>query len=93
MAATLVVLAAAVAVVALVLVASSRAERRPRLEGRPLRREPHSHLNIDGRPKMAFTTREAADAAAEAQSRREGRVLRAYACRDPRCHSYHIGHG
>ncbi len=93
MTAVLVVLAVAVAVVVAVLGAAGRAGQRPRLEGRSIYREPRSHENVDGTAKVAYATLEDARRAAIAQGARTGRAMTAYACRDPRCGRFHIGHG
>ncbi len=41
---------------------------------------------------MAYPTLEEARLAALAQGTRSGQAMTAYACRDPRCGRYHIGH-
>lgn len=89
----LIVLIVAVVVIVGVLGAAGRAGKRPRLEGRSIYREPRSHENVDGTPKVAYATLEDARRAASAQGSRTGGSMTAYACRDPRCGSFHIGHG
>lgn len=91
--AVIVVLVVAAAVVVAVIGVAGRAEKRPRVGGRSIYREPHSHVNVDGRPKVAYPSLEAAQRAADAQGGRSGGGLRAYACGDPRCGAFHIGHG
>jgi hypothetical protein len=91
--AVLVVLAVAVVLIVAVWGAAGRAGTRPRLEGRSIYREWRSHENVDGSAKVAYPTLEDARRAALAQSSRSGQRLSAYACRDPRCGGFHIGHG
>lgn len=91
--ASLVVLVLAVLAVVAVARAARRAEQRPRLSGRSIRRGLASHVNVDGRPKKAYPTREAAESVARAQGLREGRAMHVYVCSDPRCGAFHVGHG
>ncbi len=86
------VLLAAIGLLAGVWRLARRAESRPRPKGRSIYRGAASHVTIDGRPKVAYPTRAAAEAAALSQSRRGGESLVPYRCGDPRCGRYHLGH-
>ena len=88
-----IVLILAAGVLAAVFTAASRAERRPRRPGRSIYRDPKSHLTIDGRAKVAYPSLEAAQRAARTQEQRGVSGLRPYACADPRCGKFHLGHG
>ncbi|HEV2427392.1 MAG TPA: hypothetical protein VGS61_04140 [Acidimicrobiales bacterium] len=91
--AVLIVLVVAVAVVAAVVGLATKAGKRPRLEGRSIFREAGSHVNVDGSAKVAYATLEEAQRAAQARTSQGRGSMRAYACRDPRCGGFHIGHG
>lgn len=56
-----------------------------------VRRRPGTHINRDGRPKIGYTTRNAAQTAASRQSRRNAPVS-VYRCNDRNCRKYHVGH-
>jgi len=86
---TVVVLAVAVAVLALVLRWSGRYGGRFR-GGTSLHRGPGAHTTSRGRPKVAYATREQAEAQARTMNRRDGAAMSAYRCST--CSKWHVGH-
>jgi hypothetical protein len=50
------------------------------------------HLNVDGRPKVAYSSESAALAVARRQGVQEGRALNAYRCHLASCSAWHVGH-
>ena len=72
---TLVVLFGALALLGLVLRWSGRYGGRAR-GGTSLRRGPSAHTTSKGRPKVAYATREQAEAQARAMNRRDGAAVR-----------------
>ena len=83
------VLVGAVAVLAFVFYWSGRYGGRAR-GGTSLRRGPGAHTTSKGRPKVAYATREQAEAQARAMNRRDGAAMSAYRCGT--CAKWHVGH-
>ena len=84
------VLLAAVATVALVISWSGRFGGRNRTGTTSLHRGNHSHVTSRGRPKVAYATREAAEAHARQLSARQKSPMNVYQCES--CAKWHVGH-
>jgi len=86
---TFAVLVGAVAVLAFVFYWSGRYGGRAR-GGTSLRRGASAHTTSTGRPKVAYATREQAEAQARKLTRRDGATMSAYRCAT--CAKWHVGH-
>ena len=87
---TIGVLALAVAIIAIFLHWSGRYGGRGRQGTTSLRRGPRSHTTSKGRAKVAYETRDDAEARARAMTRRDGVPMNVYQC--DTCAKWHIGH-
>ena len=87
---TVVVLVVAVALLYLVIHWSGRYGDRTRGSGTSLRRGPGAHTTLIGRPKMAYGTRDEAEARARSLMKREGAPMSVYRCGT--CAQWHVGH-
>jgi hypothetical protein len=84
------VLLAAVALIVFVLYWSSRYGVRGRSAGTSLRRGPSAHTTLKGRPKIAYETRDAAEARARSLKKSDGAPMSVYRCGT--CAKWHVGH-
>lgn len=86
---TWVVLIVAVAAVGLVFYWSGRYGGRAR-PGTSLKRGPRTHIGANGRPKVAYATRNDALIQARRMSQRDGSSMGVYQC--DTCAHWHVGH-
>ena len=87
---TLVILAVAVSLIALVLYWSGRYGGQGRTGGTSLRRSPRAHTTVKGQPKVAYATRDEAEMRARALVQRDGSPMSVYRC--DTCAKWHVGH-
>jgi len=87
---TFAVLLLAVATIVLVFYWSSHFGGRGRKAGTSLRRGAHAHTTSRGRAKIAYATREEAEARARLLAKRDREPMNAYRC--DTCAKWHIGH-
>lgn len=87
---TIGVLAAAVTLLLLLFYWSGRYGDRNRSAGTSLRRGPRAHTTLTGRPKMAYASRDEAEAHARSLTRRDGVAMSVYKCGT--CSKWHLGH-
>ncbi|HEY7931215.1 MAG TPA: hypothetical protein VIC81_03020, partial [Acidimicrobiales bacterium] len=81
---------AALAVIVVVLVFSSRRGGRGRERTVSLRRGPRAHTTRDGRAKVGYATRSDALSQARQLARRDDVPMGVYQC--PTCRQWHVGH-
>ena len=84
------VLIAAVLLIVLVLIWSSRYGVGGRSTGTSLRRGPRAHTTLTGRPKISYATRDEAVARARLMTKRDGAKMTFYQCST--CAKWHVGH-
>lgn len=87
---TVVALVLTVAVVVFVLYWSGRHGDPNRNSGTSLRRRARSHTTARGRAKVAYASRDAAEASVQKMTRRGSAPLSVYRC--DTCAKWHIGH-
>ncbi len=76
--------------IALAIYALARTSTVTRGTGTSLRRTASSHVNVNGSPKRAYPTMEAAREVARQQSASTSQTMSAYKCGT--CKNFHIGH-
>jgi hypothetical protein len=84
------VLFVGVALLIIVFYWSSRYGDRTRGSGTSLRRGPGAHTTLIGRPKVAYETRDEAEARARSLMKHEGAPMSVYRCGV--CAKWHVGH-
>ncbi|HVA99690.1 MAG TPA: hypothetical protein VNE42_00275 [Acidimicrobiales bacterium] len=84
------VLIAGVALLIFVFYWSGRYGDRARGAGTSLRRGPGAHTTMMGRPKIAYATRDEAEAHARSLMKHEGAFMSVYRCGT--CAKWHVGH-
>jgi hypothetical protein len=84
------VILAAAGLLVVVLYWSGRHGDRGRGAGTSLRRGPRAHTSLNGKPKMAYATRDEAAARARSMTRRDGAPMSVYRCGT--CTKWHLGH-
>jgi hypothetical protein len=87
---TIGVLLAGVALLIFVFYWSGRYGDRARGSGTSLRRGPGAHTTFTGRTKVAYETRDEAEARARSLMKRDGAPMSVYRCAT--CTKWHVGH-